>query len=82
MEPADHKRTASYQRGKEQDEYRARQRELIQQGRFREAVQMDVDDIRSKFGSKYDAGIDQMLRYVHQITDKGPPINRGNTRGH
>jgi filamentous hemagglutinin len=41
--------------------YRAKQDELINSGKLREAIQMDIDDIRSKFGNKYDAHIKQML---------------------
>lgn len=34
---------------------------------LKEAIQMDVDDIRSKFGSKCDSGIEQMLKYVDTL---------------
>jgi len=49
---------------------RKRQQELIQQGQFMDAVQMDIDDLRSKFGSQYDEGIQQMLEYVETIRDR------------
>lgn len=35
-----------------------------------DAVQMDIDDLRSKFGSQYDEGIQQMLEYVETIRDR------------
>lgn len=40
---------------------------MCAQGKFREALQMDIDDIRCKFGSKYDEGIKQMLEYYNKI---------------
>ena len=49
------------------DEYRAKQESLINQGRFREAVNMDINDIRSKFGGKYDQGIKELLNYVDEL---------------
>ncbi|MFC6298080.1 hypothetical protein, partial [Pseudomonas spelaei] len=33
----------------------------------KEAIQMDVDDIRSKFGDKYDKAIKQMLDYADTL---------------
>jgi len=61
MEKPDHKKTASWGSGKEAQAYRRRQADLIKQGKLREAIQMDIDDIRAKFGSKYDENIRQML---------------------
>lgn len=67
MDYEDHKRTASYGRSRDAQEYRAKQKELIDQGKFREAVQMDIDDIHEKFGTKYDEGINQMLDYCKEL---------------
>jgi hypothetical protein len=67
MDPPDHWETASYGRGPGPDAYRARQRALIQEGKFREAQQMDIDDVRSKFGTKYDPAIKEMLEYTDTI---------------
>ena len=67
MEPADHRLTASYGSSPEAKAYRARQEQLLQEGKLREAIQMDVDDIRSKFGGKYDAAIEQMLKYADSL---------------
>ena len=47
--------------------FKLRQAELINQGKFREAMQMDIDDIRSQFGNKYDTHIQQMLDYYDTI---------------
>jgi filamentous hemagglutinin len=64
MDPADHKNTASYGRDADARAYRERQQDLLSQGKLYEAIQMDIDDIRSKFGSKYDESIRQMLEYA------------------
>ena len=60
MEKADHRQTASCGNSLEAREYRAKQKELIDQGKFKEAMQMDIDDIHEKFGDKYDNAIAQM----------------------
>ena len=43
MEKEDHRQTASCGMSREAREYREKQRELIEQGKFREALQMDID---------------------------------------
>ncbi len=67
MSAKDHQRTASYGGKKSAQEYRERQRKIIEQGDFRGAVQMDIDDIRSKFGNKYDKGIEKMLQHLDSL---------------
>lgn len=62
METVDHRRTASWGNSKAAQVYRQRQADLIMQGRLRDAIQMDIDDIRSKFDSKYDQHISEMLK--------------------
>lgn len=71
MEKEDHKKTASCGNSKEAREYRDKQRKLIEDGKFREAVQMDIDDIRDKFGDKYDEEIAEMEAYVDQLEAEG-----------
>ena len=71
MEKADHRRTASWGNSKAAREYRARQKKLIDQGKWREAIQMDIDDIRAKFGDKYDQNIQQMLDQLDEIISQG-----------
>lgn len=71
MTPADHRQTASWGRGEEAKAYREKQKQLIEQGRFKEAQQMDVDDIRSNFGDKYDREISQMQDYTNELERKG-----------
>ena len=67
MDKEDHMKTASWGRSKEAQEYREKQKDLFSQGKFKEAVQMDIEDIRSKFGDKYEEGISQMLEYVDKL---------------
>ena len=71
MEKDDHRKTASCGNSKEAREYREKQKDLIDSGRFREAVQMDIDDIKSKFGNKYDDAISQMMDYIDKIESEG-----------
>lgn len=71
MEKADHRQTASYGSSREAREYRAQQRELIENGKFKKAMQMDIDDIHEKFGDKYNNGIDQALDYTNQLKQEG-----------
>jgi filamentous hemagglutinin len=61
MDVEDHRQTASWGRSANAIIYRAIQKRLIKQGRFMDAVQMDIEDIRSKFGGKYDDAIEEML---------------------
>ena len=71
MDKEDHRETASCGNSKEAQEYRAKQKELIEQGKFREALQMDIDDIHEKFGDKYDDAIKDMLEYVDKLEEEG-----------
>lgn len=67
MEIADHRKTASWGCSREAKVYRAEQKKLIDEGKFKEAVQMDIKDIHSKFDDKYNNDIDQMLKYVDKL---------------
>lgn len=71
MEKEDHRQTASWGNSREAREYRAMQKELIDSGKFREAIQMDIDDIRGKFGNKYDGAISEMMKYVDKLESEG-----------
>ena len=70
METQDHMDTASWGRAKKAEQYRQKQKELIDQGKFMEAQQMDLDDVRGKFGDKYDDAIQQMLDYTKELLSK------------
>ncbi|WP_223202951.1 hypothetical protein [Stenotrophomonas sp. 169] len=67
MSPQDHRRTRSHGGSHEAQAYRAEQQALLRDGKLMDAVQMDVDDIRSKFGNKYDDNIKQMLDYAKTL---------------
>ena len=71
MDYNDHKQTASCGSSREAKEYRAAQKELIDQRKFKEALQMDIDDIHDKFGDKYDEAISQMLEHVDRLEKIG-----------
>ncbi|HHZ02210.1 MAG TPA: hypothetical protein GX396_04640 [Tissierellia bacterium] len=64
MLTSDHKKTASYGSKATAVAYRNKQKQLISSGKFDVAMQMDVDDIRSKFGTKYNKAITQMINYA------------------
>jgi len=49
--------------------FREAQRALISQGDFRGAQQMDVFDVQTKFGDKYDDAIQQMLDYGRALEE-------------
>lgn len=71
MDKADHEKTASWGNSKEARAYRQKQKDLINEGRIMDAIQMDIDDIKSKFGGKYDEAIKQMLAYAEELMEKG-----------
>ena len=61
MERSDHRRTASFGSSMEAKQYRAKQDALIKGNKFNNALNMDIQDIHAKFGSKYNIGIRQMM---------------------
>jgi RHS repeat-associated protein len=67
MTKADHAETASFGSSAEAKAYRAQQAKLIQQGKFKDAQRMDIKDVQSKFGKKYDSAIQQMLEYTKKL---------------
>ena len=71
MDKEDHRQTASCGSSIEAREYQAAQKEKIKNGDFRGAVQMDIEDIKEKFGNKYDKAIEQMLQYVDKLEAEG-----------
>ncbi|MFE3267107.1 polymorphic toxin-type HINT domain-containing protein [Streptomyces sp. NPDC059215] len=60
MDYADHRAVYSTGSSLASQAWRMRQKELIDAGDFRGAMQMDVDDIRDRFGDKYDEAITEM----------------------
>lgn len=70
MDKEDHWATKSWGSGRAAQTYRATQQTLIKQGRFDEAQQMDINDIRSQFGNKYDQGLKQATQYTKNVLNK------------
>jgi hypothetical protein len=71
MDKCDHKITKSNGSGQEAILWRARQEELIDQGRYMDAMQMDIDNIRDLFGGKYDHAIEEALIYARRLIISG-----------
>jgi hypothetical protein len=71
MGKSDHGKTASWGNSRDAREYSAKQKELIEQGKFNEAFQMDVDDIHEKFGDKYDKAIAESQEYINKLIQEG-----------
>jgi filamentous hemagglutinin len=67
MDPLDHQKTASNGNGAKAKEYRAKQKQLLNEGKLEDALQMDIDDIRSNFGNKYDDAIKEMQDYARTL---------------
>ena len=71
MERGDHLKTASWGKSPKAKAYRDKQASLINAGKFREAVKMDIKDLRLKLGNKYDKGIGEMWKYINQLEKDG-----------
>ena len=66
MEPADHKKTASWGNSNEAKDFRAEQGRLAGEGRIDDAIQMGIDDVVEQFPGKYDEAI---LEAIDAIPD-------------
>ena len=67
MSVGDHRKTASWGPYKKARAYRQRQKDLVDAGHLDDAIQMDIDDIQSKFGNKYDEHILEMINCLWVI---------------
>ena len=61
MDRPDHYGTASWGSSNEAIQYRAQQKALIDQGNYGDAIQMDINDIQTSYGAKYDEAILEMI---------------------
>ncbi|MET9436671.1 polymorphic toxin-type HINT domain-containing protein [Streptomyces sp. NPDC006551] len=61
MDYLDHRAVYSTGSSRAAKAWRLWQSELIASGRIDEAIQMDINDIRNRFGTKYDGAIAQMV---------------------
>lgn len=62
MDYEDHRDVYSTGPSRASRAWRTWQDELISAGRVDESVQMDIDDIRNRFGNKYDGAIKEMIQ--------------------
>ena len=67
MERKDHKITSSHGSSNVAKEYREEIRELMNSGRGRDAMTKEVMDIKSKFGTKYNEPMKEMLQYAKTL---------------
>jgi hypothetical protein len=67
----DHRATASYDSREGAKEYRNEQKDLLKQGKYREAWNKDVKDIRDKFPNKYDKHIEQAEKHLLKLHEQG-----------
>jgi filamentous hemagglutinin len=67
MDPKDHRRMTSTGSSAAAKAWRKKQQDLIDQGRIRDAVQMDIDEARRLFGGKYDKAIKEMEDYLASL---------------
>lgn len=66
MEKTDHALTSSYGSKAEAVTYRKEIKELLDAGRWREAMAREIRDVRGITGSKYNTAIREMLDYAKQ----------------
>ena len=71
MDYEDHRLTASCGNESSAIEYRGKQLELINAGKFMDAQQMDIDDLRRNFGNKYDRYIEQAVEHTKNLQKMG-----------
>jgi len=72
MDKADHLRTASNGSSASATAFRRQQQTLIEQGKFLEAFEMDVNNLRSLgLYNKYRPGIDQTRRHIQDLMSQG-----------
>jgi len=67
MEKVDHSITKTWGRGQLQDTYRQMQKDMLENGQWRQALSKDVWDVKNKFGTKYNEGLHEMLEYAKTL---------------
>jgi hypothetical protein len=72
MDAADHVKTASNGNTLASRAYQTKQLDLLNAGKFDEALQMDIDDLKNLgLYSKYESGIKEMLEYIKALKTEG-----------
>lgn len=64
MDPLEHRQTSSWGRSAAAQAYRQQIKELIDAGRMRDAMAVEIKDVRRLFGTKYIPAIREMLDYA------------------
>lgn len=68
MKKEDHELTRSYKRGYMlRNDFFRKQQEYLEALNIREAVEMEIAEIKAKFGSKYDDAIREVREYVTKL---------------
>lgn len=70
MGMADHRRTACWGGSPKSASYREAQKQLLDSGNIMRAFNMDVNNLHSLFGSKYDAAINQARTHLQNIMNE------------
>ena len=67
MTVSDHKKTASYGGGSSAIKFREKEKKKIEDGKFLAAQQLGVKDVQSRFDSKYNSAINEMIAYTKNL---------------
>lgn len=67
MTAEDHRQLISSRSGARGKEFLRKQKEFIEKGDYRSAMDLEINNIRELFRDKYDDGIEQMLSYSRSI---------------
>jgi hypothetical protein len=71
MEKKDHEETQSYKKKRMlSDDYFQKQLRYLKENNIRAAIEIEITDLRAKFGSKYDDAIKEVLKYVSELEEK------------
>lgn len=71
IEIEDHKSTRSYKKSNMlEDKYFVKQLKYLENNNIRAAVEMEISDLRNKFGSKYDDAFKEVMEYVSKLEEK------------
>ncbi len=71
IEIEDHKSTRSYKKSNMlEDKYFVEQLKYLENNNIRAAVEMEISDLRNKFGSKYDDAFKEVMEYVSKLEEK------------
>lgn len=64
MLTSEHKKTASYGSSTSAKNFRKKEKKLVDEGKFLQAQKLGISDVQSKFGTKYDTALVDMVAYT------------------